>query len=104
MKKILAIEQLGSSYGSEEMTELATNIALMMETPFGQVDEYEADRNAFAIATTAGFDSSKFADFFKRMIAMGAVSSGEQQSKLSRSHPYLEDRINCINYYIENGL
>ncbi|GEM_PF-761095 len=103
-KKMLALQQLGSSYGVEEMMVLAQDIALMMETPFGQVDEYEADKNAFAIATAAGFNPTKFSDFFKRLIDMGVESGGDGESKLTRSHPYLEDRINCINYYIENGL
>lgn len=104
IKKMLAIQMLGSSYGLEELTDLATDISLMMETPFGQVDEYEADKNAFAIATAAGFDQSKFADFFKRLIAMGAETEKDELAKFSRTHPYLDDRINCINYYIENGL
>lgn len=101
VKRTLLLKELSTEYNAEDYEEQLIEITNKVYLPFGQVDEYEADRNAFLMARAAGFNPEKFADFFKRVLE----NYGEEKDdwdKFSRSHPYMSDRINCINYYLEN--
>ncbi|PTM04333.1 MAG: hypothetical protein DA405_07660 [Bacteroidetes bacterium] len=101
VKRTLVMRELSSSYDMEDYEDMMTEMKDKAYLPFGQVDEYEADRNAFYMARAAGFNPERFADFFKRLIQY-EDSEQEMLEKLSRTHPYSRDRINCINYYIAN--
>ncbi|HEV2295861.1 MAG TPA: M48 family metalloprotease [Tepidisphaeraceae bacterium] len=56
---------------------------------FGRKDEHEADKLGFAFYSRAGWDPSKFGDFFQRMIDMGQNQGPEMLS----GHPSLESRV-----------
>lgn len=101
VKRIMVMQELSTSYNMKDYQDKLIEMTNKAYLPFGQVDEYEADRNAFYMAKAAGFNPLRFADFFKRMVQY-ETRSPDAMEKLSRSHPYSEDRINCINYYIQN--
>ena len=56
---------------------------------FSRKDEEEADKLGFAFYTRAGWDPSKFGDFFQRMIDMGQNQGPEMLS----GHPSLDSRV-----------
>ncbi len=101
VKRIMVMQELSTSYNMEDYQDKLIEMTNNAYLPFGQVDEYEADRNAFYMAKAAGFNPLKFADFFKR-IAQYEQTSPDAMEKLTRTHPYSKDRINCINYYLNN--
>lgn len=101
VKRIMVMQELSTSYNMQDYQDKLIEMTNKAYLPFGQVDEYEADRNAFYMAKAAGFNPQRFADFFKRLVQY-EKRSPDMMEKLARSHPYSEDRINCINYYIQN--
>ena len=79
--------------------EIAMNLNSKLSAPFDQIDEYEADKYGFEMAKKAGYDVTKFADFFKKL------EKNEKQDilqKLTRTHPFSEHRKNCIEQKINN--
>lgn len=56
---------------------------------FGRKDENEADKLGFAFYTRAGWDPSKFDDFFQQMIDKGQAQGPEMLS----GHPSLSNRV-----------
>jgi len=101
VKRVLVMKELSTSYNMKDYENELIKMTNKAYLPFGQVDEYEADRNAFYMAKAAGFNPLKFADFFKRMMQYEQANPDEWE-KFSRSHPYHKDRVSCINYYIQN--
>ena len=101
VKRTLVLRELSSSYDMDSYEDMLIEMTDKAYLPFGQVDEYEADRNAFYMAKAAGFNPNRFADFVKKLIEYEENNPGLME-KLSRTHPYSQDRINCINYYISN--
>lgn len=79
--------------------EIAMNLNSKLSAPFDQIDEYESDSYGFEMAKKAGYDVTKFADFFKKL------EKNEKQDileKLTRTHPFSEHRKNCIEQKINN--
>ena len=79
--------------------EIAMNLNNTLSAPFDQIDEYESDSYGFEMAKKAGYDVTKFADFFKKL------EKNEKQDilqKLTRTHPFSEHRKNCIEQKINN--
>ena len=56
---------------------------------FTREDEHEADKLGFRMYVRAGWDPDRFADFFKKMIALGYDTTPE----LASDHPTLRSRV-----------
>jgi len=97
-KRIMALGKLNGA-GFSGMADAAYQLTFVYSTPFDQMDEYEADMSGLRIAAKAGFDVTKFADFFKRI----EENEGEMnlEEKLSRSHPSSKDRVSCLEHHIQ---
>ena len=81
---------------AKDFKNIATNLATTFIAPFDQIDEYEADKLGFELAKNAGYDTNRFADFFKKL------EKYEKQSlhkKLSSTHPFAEHRKKCLDNY-----
>lgn len=78
--------------------EIAQKINGAISAPFDQIDEYESDRYGFELAKKAGYDSSKFGDFFKKL---EKYEKQDLLKKLTSTHPFSEHRKNCIEAYID---
>lgn len=98
-KRLMAISKISAS-GSQSLAQVAHNFTFLYATPFDQMKEYEADMNAVKIAIAAGFDPTKFADFFKR-VAKFEKRGNSLDDKFTRSHPYSEDRISCLEHHVQ---
>jgi len=79
--------------------EIAKKINSTLSAPFDQIDEYESDRYGFELAKKAGYDVSRFGDFFKKL---EKYEKQDLLEKLTRTHPFSEHRKNCIEQYIKN--
>jgi hypothetical protein len=94
-KFVLANQALG------EWGILAANIQMIVSAPFGQEDEYDADRGGAYFAHKAGYNPRKMKDFF---VKLKEKESYNQLEKLIRTHPYSEQREKCLERYISNEL
>ncbi|WP_165395270.1 M48 family metallopeptidase [Flagellimonas allohymeniacidonis] len=83
----------------EGFRDIAKRINGTFSPPFDQIDEYEADKFGFELAQKAGYDASKFADFFKKM---ERYEKQDLLKKLTSTHPFAEHRKQCIESYIQN--
>lgn len=79
--------------------ELAVGINTQFSAPFSQIDEYEADEYGFRLAEKAGYDVNHFDDFFEKLEKHDDKSL---LKKMTSTHPFAEDRKNCIKEYIQN--
>jgi len=96
IKKVMTTATLFSKTGVDAFTKIALDVNSKVSAPFDQIDEYEADKYGFVLAQACGFDSRRFADFFKRL------ETSQQRSllrKLVATHPFAADRKNCIESY-----
>lgn len=99
-KKLLSIARLAKISQIEKLAGLASYIELMLAAPFSQVDEYEADKKAFKLAVSAGYEQEQFPAIFERL----AEQKDENLiQKLLSTHPLAVKRQECIEYYIENA-
>ena len=89
-------QSLFGAYGT-----LAANASLILTQPFGQIDEYQADREGATLVTKAGYDVRKGLRFFKMMSSQENYTTLE---KLIRTHPYSIERYTCLEDYITNTL
>lgn len=89
-------QSLFGDYGT-----LAANVSLILTQPFGQIDEYEADREGALLADKAGYDVRKGLRFFKTMASQENYSVVE---KMIRTHPYSAERYTCLEDFITNTL
>ena len=81
----------------EGFSEIAKKLNTTFLAPFDQIDEYEADKNGFDLAKAAGYNTARFADFFRKL------EKNQQQDllkKLTSTHPFAADRKECISNYI----
>lgn len=85
--------------GLETFTQIALNANGVLSAPFDQIDEYESDKLGFEIASKAGYNKHRFADFFRKL---AKNENKTLLNKLSSTHPFASDRENCINEYIKN--
>ncbi|HRI27480.1 MAG TPA: M48 family metallopeptidase [Chitinophagales bacterium] len=81
--------------------DIAANLSLLLSAPFGQIDEYDADRSGAAIAAKAGYNPRKGLRFFQKM---EENESYDMLEKVIRTHPYSHERLNCLDAYIKNEL
>lgn len=98
-KKMALFSTLSDYADYEDLEAIAMNIDLTLNTPFDQIDEYDADRVGVNLAQKAGYDTQRFGDFFER-IASGRDT--DVLSKLSSTHPFPLDRKACINEWLKN--
>lgn len=89
--------QIGEYAGAIEQTQT------VLGTPFGQPDEYTADQEGAYIAWKAGYDPMKGVDFFRKL-SQNETESDEVLDQLIRTHPYSNQRITCLEYFIKNQL
>jgi predicted Zn-dependent protease len=89
-------QSLFGEYGT-----LAANVSLLLTQPFGQIDEYEADREGAALVNKSGYDVRKGLRFFKTMSSQENYSTIE---KMIRTHPYSAERYTCLEDFITNTL
>ena len=99
VRKIQILESANEQLG--DIGVLAANVHLFLSAPFGQADEFEADHYGAYMTHKAGYDVEKGLDFFKRM---KKNENPKLIEKLMRSHPYSQERENCLKIYIEKEL
>jgi predicted Zn-dependent protease len=97
--KLLVSSNLLSMVKLEDFKKLALNINAMLSAPFDQIDEYEADQYGVALAKKAGYNPAKFGDFFTKL---AKYENKTLLYKLSSTHPFAQDRKNCIQEYLTN--
>lgn len=95
--KLMLTSNLLTQMSAENMIDIVVGLNTKFSAPFDQIDEYEADKYGVLLAHKAGYDSSRFADFFKKMEKYDDKSIFK---KLSSTHPFAEHRISCLNKYI----
>ncbi|HSI70850.1 MAG TPA: M48 family metallopeptidase [Gillisia sp.] len=95
--KLIVSSNIMSRVSLEEYKDLAIGINTKISAPFSQIDEYEADQYGFLLAEKAGYDVNHFDDFFEKIEKYDDKSI---LKKMTSTHPFAEDRKNCINEYI----
>ena len=80
---------------------MAANVSLLLTQPFGQIDEYEADREGAALVNKSGYDVRKGLRFFKTMSSQENYNTIE---KMIRTPPYSAERYTCLEDFITNTL
>lgn len=78
---------------------MAANFQILLSTPFGQVDEYEADKYGAKFADKAGYDAHRGKDFFSKLKQDESYNLLE---KLLRSHPFSSQREDCLDQYLND--
>ncbi len=81
--------------------DIAASLSLMISAPFGQIDEYDADRGGATLVSKAGYDPRKGLRFF---VKMGEDENYDVWEKVLRTHPYSQERLNCLEAFIQNDL
>ena len=97
--KLLVSTNLLNMVKMEDFKKLALNINAMLSAPFDQIDEYEADKYGVALAKRAGYNPAKFGDFFDKL---ARYENKNLLKKITSTHPFSEDRKNCIQEYLTN--
>ncbi|WP_340200845.1 M48 family metallopeptidase [Ascidiimonas sp. W6] len=97
--KLLVSSNLLSLVKLDDFKKIALNINATLSAPFDQIDEYEADKYGVELAKKAGYKPSKFGDFFNKL---AKYENKTLLNKLKSTHPFAEDRKNCIEEYITN--
>lgn len=95
IKKALTAQQFG------ELGSVANQMGSVITAPFGQADEYEADKYGAYYTHNAGYNAYKGMDFFARL------EKNEKYNvfgKMTRSHPYSKQRKSCLKEYIDKNL
>lgn len=100
VQKMVAVKTYGEKYFGN-YTEIAANLQNLLSQPFGQIDEYEADRLGALIVTKAGYNPRKGLRFFERM---GSKEAYNPLEKIMRTHPYSSERLKCLDSYLTNDL
>jgi len=95
-KLLLSDAVLSERYGAD-YARMAGNFALVLTSPFGQIDEYEADRLGASIAVKAGYNPRDGLRFFERM---STKESKNVIEKIIRTHPYSSERHNCLDEFL----
>lgn len=98
VQKMVLGHTLFDSYGYGE---IAANLGLLISAPFGQIDEYDADRGGATLTAKAGYNPRKGLRFFEKM---GEKESYALMEKVIRTHPYSKERLNCLDDYIKTEL
>lgn len=91
----LAPDGQGDQYGSLA-SGVAGGVGQFVGMGFTRGDEAAADKMGFHFYVLAGWDPTKFADFFKTMIAKGYDTTPEYMS----DHPKLSNRVEAVQGYV----
>ena len=99
-KKLMMLSNLTQLFGKDEkFSQLALSTSLILSAPFDHIDEYDADKQGLKMHVKAGYDPLKGINFFKKL------ENSEDKDifqKLFTTHPFPEDRKNCLNELIKN--
>ncbi len=93
-KKLMLASTIGKYFDAEDMASFALQFNMVFSAPFDQIDEYDADYKGYEIAKKAGYDTSKFDDFFSKL---EDAESRNILIKLLSTHPYPSDRKKCLS-------
>ena len=96
-KKLALAASITDLVNMDQLTSVASDIDLVLNAPFDQIDEYEADQYGVELAKKAGFNAQRFTDFFKKQ---AQYENKDIVGKLMGTHPFAEDRVNCMQEYI----
>lgn len=80
---------------------MAANFQMVLSAPFGQTDEYESDKVGAYFAKKAGYNPRASLNFWRKM---KKNETYDLFSKMTRTHPYSEQREKCLEDYISNEL
>lgn len=85
-----------------DLAGLANTVALILNKPYSQNDENEADYFGATMAFQAGYSPARMADFFVRMEAIYRMDLNRGKhtdiDRLLHSHPLNKERIQRIRY------
>ncbi|MDX2305668.1 MAG: M48 family metallopeptidase [Microscillaceae bacterium] len=105
IKKSMTIQSWADYLQLNEYAGVIEQAQTILGTPFGQPDEYSSDQYGATIALKAGYNPHKGKDFFKKL------SENEKKEDIPydldvwmRTHPYSDQRIICLDYFIRNEL
>lgn len=97
--------QLGKEWGAyylgSQYADYAANAQAFVTIPFGQIDEYSADKEGAILTVKAGYDVRKGLRFFEKM---GEKEQYNVMEKVIRTHPYSQQRIVCLDDFLRNEL
>lgn len=93
VQKVMLGQSFLGDYG-----EMAAGIQIAVTAPFGQIDEYQADREGAIIVHKAGYNVRKGLRFFEKMSEKEMYDTFE---KVIRTHPYSAERYKCLDTFIK---
>lgn len=96
VQKMMLGQTFGGDYGK-----MAAQIESVLTAPFGQIDEYEADREGAVLVNKAGYNPRKGLRFFEKM---GEKENYNIYEKVVRTHPYSAERIKCLDSFLREEL
>jgi len=97
-QKMVIGKSVFEPYGYGDM---AASLSLLLSAPFGQIDEYDADRGGATLVSKAGYNPRKGMRFFMKM---GEEENYDVWEKIVRTHPYSHERMNCLEAFIQHDL
>jgi len=80
-----------------DFQKMVLSINSSLSAPFDQIDEYEADKYGALLAKKAGYDVTRFGDFFKKL---EKYEKRDLLTKLKSTHPFAKHRKKCMSKYI----
>lgn len=95
-KQVSAQQVLGEDYGA-----IAAQTQQILATPFGQIDEYEADWGGASLMKKAGYHPERSLDFFQKL---KEFENPNLLEKFFRTHPFSDERICNLKQYINTEL
>lgn len=106
IKRNITIENWTSYFQMGEYASIIEQTQAILGTPFGQVDEYMADRGGAFLMWQAGYSPMKGKEFFNRLAELEGEAEEENKTinVLFRTHPYSSQRATCLEYYINNEM
>lgn len=105
VKRSMTIQTWAEYLQMGDYAGLIDQVQGVLGTPFGQVDEYQSDREGAYLTWKAGYNPRKGQDFFRKLQAQ--ESPGELPYDLDvllRTHPYSMQRIDCLEHYIAHEM
>lgn len=96
VQKMMLGQTFGGDYGK-----MAAQIENVLTAPFGQIDEYEADREGAILVNKAGYNPRKGLRFFEKM---GEKENYSIYEKVVRTHPYSAERMKCLDSFLREEL
>ena len=103
VQRKVSIQAISDYFEMGKYSGIIDQVQEIAGTPFGQADEYSADRAGAYYTWKAGYNPAKGKDFFNKL-KKNEKNGGTTLEVLLRSHPFSEQRANCLDYYIKNEL